>query len=292
MMLVLGFADYRLQSERLAAKLDVPMALVEPHRFPDGESLLRLPAQLPEHVVVCRSLDQPNDKLIELLLLSRTARELGAKRLTLVAPYLCYMRQDIANRPGEAVSQRIVGQMLAELFDDVISVDPHLHRISNLQQAIPLANAVSLSAAPAMAKFLRGRLRQAVLLGPDSESEQWVSEIARDIGFEYAVANKIRRGDRQVEISLPDRDFSACEVVIVDDMASTGRTMGRAAILLRQVGAAAVYAAITHPLFCGDAEAHIRAAGVREIWSSDSIEHATSCIHLDTLLGKAVQSIL
>lgn len=291
-MLLLTFADYCAPSKRLAAKLGIPFDVVERHRFPDGESLIRLPIALPEHVIICRSLNQPNDKLIELLLFARTARELGAKRITLVAPYLCYMRQDIANRPGEAVSQRIVGQMLAELFDDVISVDPHLHRISRLDQAIPIANALSLSAGAVIGEFLRNRFDKAILLGPDSESEQWVSEIARAIGFNYAVANKIRRGDRQVEITLPGLDFNGQDVVIIDDMASTGRTMARTVDLLRKAGAGAIYAAVTHPLFCGDAEALIRAAGTKEIWSTDSIEHTTSRIPLDALLSSAIESIL
>lgn len=291
-MLVLSFPDYRTQSERLADRLGVPFEPIELHRFPDGESLVRLPVDLPEHVIVCRSLNQPNDKLIELLLCARTAREHGARRITLVAPYLCYMRQDIANRPGEAVSQRIVGQMLAELFDDVITVDPHLHRISRLDQAIPLANAVSLSASREIGEFLKRRLDSAILLGPDSESEQWVSGIASKIGFDFAVADKIRRGDRDVEITLPERDFNKQDVVIVDDMASTGRTMAQTIGLLQNAGANAVYAAITHPLFCGDAEAHIREAGVEEIWSTDSIEHPTSCIRLESLLSTAVESIL
>jgi len=201
------------------------------------------------------------------------------------------MRQDIANRPGEAVSQRIVGHMLAELFDDVITVDPHLHRISRLDQAIPITNAVSLSAGGAIGEFLRQRLHKAILLGPDSESEQWVSGIARGIGFDFGVANKIRRGDREVEITLPDLDFKGQDVVIIDDMASTGRTMARTVRLLLEAGATAVYAAVTHPLFCGDAEALIRSAGVTEIWSTDSIAHATSCIGLAPLLADAVKDI-
>lgn len=290
-MLLLTFPDYRAQAERLAAELGAPLDVVELHRFPDGESLVRLPPALPEHVILCRSLNQPNDKLIELLLFARAARELGARRITLVAPYLCYMRQDIANRPGEAVSQRIVGYMLAELFDDVITVDPHLHRISRLDQAIPIANAVSLSAGGAIGEFLRHRLHKAILLGPDSESEQWVSGIARAIGFEFGVANKIRRGDREVEITLPALAFAGQDVVIVDDMASTGRTMARTVRLLREAGAANVYAAVTHALFCGDAEALIRSAGVKEIWSTDSIAHATACIGLAPLLADAVRDI-
>lgn len=291
-MLVLAFPDYLPQSQRLAARLGAEFGVVEQHCFPDGESLVRLPPELPEHVVVCRSLNQPNDKLVELLLFARTARELGAQRITLVAPYLCYMRQDIANRPGEAVSQRIVGQLLAELFDDVITVDPHLHRISQLRQAIPLGNAISLSAGGTIGAFLRTRLDKAILLGPDGESAQWVAGIASAIGFDYAVAAKIRRGDLDIDITLPQADFFAKDVVIIDDMASTGRTMAQTIGLLKNAGAGNVYAVVTHPLFCGDAEAVIRRAGVKDLWSTDSIEHGTSCIYLDVLLSSAVKSIL
>ena len=291
-MLMLIFPDYQLQAERLAARLAIPTENVHIHHFPDGESLVRLPPSLPEYVLICRSLNQPNDKLIELLFCARTARQLGAKRLTLIAPYLSYMRQDIANQPGEAVSQRIMGQMLAELFDDVITVDPHLHRINSLDQAIPIKNAISLTAANEIAKFLQQKLDYALLLGPDSESEQWVSAIANKIGFDFAVATKIRRGDKQVEVSLPDFDFSNQPVVIIDDMASTGRTLSKATELLLEAGAQKIDAVITHPLFCGDAEAHIFQAGVKNIWSTDSISHSTACIYLDNLLAGAVWDIL
>src|SRR5690606_12123678 len=108
------------------------------HRFPDGELRLRLPATLPAAVVLFRGLHQPNEKLVELLLTARTARGAGARHLTLVAPYLAYMRQDMAFAPGEAVSQRIVGDFLAQLFDAVITVDPHLHRVARLDEAVPV----------------------------------------------------------------------------------------------------------------------------------------------------------
>ena len=291
-MLMLVFPDYQPQAERLAARLAMPTANVHLHHFPDGESLVRLPSSLPEHVLICRSLNQPNNKLIELLFCARTARELGAKRLTLIAPYLSYMRQDIANQPGEAVSQRIMGQMLAELFDDVITVDPHLHRITSLDQAIPISNAISLTAADYIAEFLKQKFDHALLLGPDGESEQWVSAIANKIGFDFAVASKIRRGDTQVEMRLPDFDFSHQPVVIIDDMASTGRTLSKATELLLEAGVEKIDAVITHPLFCGDAEAHILQSGIKNIWSTDSISHPTACIYLDKLLAKAVREIL
>ena len=290
-MLILGFSDSLPQAQRLANRLDVELTEVTLHRFPDGESLIQIPTLLPEHLLIYRSLDHPNNKLIELLLCARTARESGVKRITLVAPYLCYMRQDIANNPGEAVSQRIIGKMLADLFDDVMTVDPHLHRIARLDEAIPLQNAIALTAVNEIGTFLKQQLDTAILLGPDSESEQWVSKIAAKTGYDYAVADKIRRGDRQVDITLPERNYSNKPVVIIDDMASTGRTLAQAASLLQAAGAGSVYAAITHPLFCGDAEEHILGAGIKAIWSTDSINHSTSVIQLDKLLAEAVQSI-
>lgn len=291
-MMILAFSDYQLQAQRLASALQVPIKDIVQHQFPDGESLLRLPTELPEHVIICRSLNQPNDKLIELLLCAKTARRLGAKRLTLVAPYLCYMRQDIENQPGEAVSQPIIGQMLAELFDDVITVDPHLHRISKLNQAIPIENAISLTAADEIAYFLKKKFETAILLGPDGESKQWVGAIANKIGFDYLVAEKTRISDKQVTITLPEYDYQNKPVVIIDDMASTGRTLAKATDLLLAAGVQEVYAVITHPLFCGDAEACILQAGVKQIWSTDSISHPTACIHLNKLLAQTIKDVL
>lgn len=290
-MLVLAFPDYLLPAQRFAASLAVEFKQVELHRFPDDESLVRLPPSLPEHVILCRSLDRPNDKLIELLLCAKTARQFGAKRITLVAPYLCYMRQDFASHPGEAISQPIIGRFLADLFDDVITVDPHLHRISFLQQAIPLTNALALSATDAIARFLKNNLDHAVLLGPDCESRQWVSAIADKTGFDYAVAKKTRRGDTRVEVSLPDMDCRNRPVIIVDDMVSTGRTIAQAAKLLQSAGAGDIYCAVTHPLFCSDAEQYILDSGVKAIWSTDSINHPTASIRLHTLLAEAVTRI-
>jgi ribose-phosphate pyrophosphokinase len=291
-MIILAFPEYLSQAQRLADRLDAPLAEVSLHHFPDSESFVSLPSSLPGHVIFCRSLDQPNNKLIELLLCAATARELGAKRLTLVAPYLCYMRQDFANHPGVAVSQRIIGKMLADLFDDVLTVDPHLHRISSLDEAIPIKNAISLSAADEIGRFLKQKLEHALLLGPDGESEQWVANIANKIGFDYCIAHKERGGDKQISMTLPDIKFLNKTIVIIDDIASTGRTLGMAARLLKSAGAGDIYAVVTHALFCGDAEAHILQSGVQTVWSTDSINHPASCIKLDALLADAITALI
>ena len=205
-MFVLGFPEYDRQASALAKALNAPYRLIELHRFPDGESQLRLPPALPGQVVLCRSLDRPNGKLVELLLAAGCARQLGASQLILVAPYLCYMRQDTAFHPGEAVSQRVIGELLARRFDTVITVDPHLHRTPGLEQAVPVRRAVALSAAPVMAARLASRGDAPLLIGPDEESAQWVSAIAAPGKLDYGVAHKKRLGDRSVQVELPGLD--------------------------------------------------------------------------------------
>ncbi|MCW8992582.1 MAG: ribose-phosphate diphosphokinase [Gammaproteobacteria bacterium] len=287
-MLVLGFDDYRSQGEALAGALGLSYAQVDIHRFPDGESKVTLPRELPEKVILCRSLDHPNNKLIELLLAATTARQQGARHLTLVAPYLCYMRQDIAFHPGEAVSQQIIGRFLAELFERVITVDPHLHRIERLEQAIPGREALALSSAEPMGNFLSENTRAPLLVGPDAESEQWVRAIAEPAGLEYAVATKERLGDREVKIKLPEHDYSRHEVILVDDMISTGRTLITVAKQLKQQGAHTLHCLVTHALFPDEVTAALHQAGIDNIWSSDSIPHPSNAVSLSALLAEAV----
>ncbi len=289
--MLLGFDDYEGQSRLLAEAMDMPCHIVQRHLFPDGETKLTLPASLPGHVVFCRSLDHPNEKLLELLLAAKTARELGGKVLTLVAPYLCYMRQDRAFHPGEVVSQGIVGNFLADLFDNVITVDPHLHRIQYLDQAVPATHAVSLSATSLMAEFLPERLKDPVLLGPDGEAEQWVAAVAKPNQWQYGVCKKIRRGDREVEISLPEIDLQGRTVVLVDDVASSGQTLAVAAGKCLSGGARQVDVLVTHALFADDAKQSLIQAGVREIWSTDSVSHESNVIPLHGLLKDAVLSL-
>jgi ribose-phosphate pyrophosphokinase len=285
-MLLLGFEDYRPQGEALAKALGMPFALVDIHRFPDGESKVTLPGPLPEEVILCRSLNHPNDKLIELLLAAKTAREQGAKRLTLVAPYLCYMRQDIAFHTGEAISQRIIGGFLAELFDKVATVDPHLHRIERLEQAIPGREAIALGTAELMGQFLADNTSKPLLIGPDAESEQWVRAIAEPAGLEYAVATKERLGDRRVHITLPTHDYHRHEVILIDDMISTGRTLINVTEQLKRQGAETIHCLITHALFSDDVTQALKSAGITHIWSSDSIPHPTNAIALAGLLAR------
>ena len=283
---VLAFPDYRAPAQQLAELARLDCADVEVHRFPDGESKLSLPGELPEKVVICQTLDRPNAKLVELMLAATAAREQGANSVILLAPYLCYMRQDKAFHPGEVVSQKIIGAFLAHYFDAVVTVDAHLHRISRLSQAIPL------SAAETMGRFLRGRCERPLLVGPDAESEQWVAAIAAHDGLDYCIAQKRRFGDSDVAVELPEYAFAGRDVVLVDDVASTGTTLQMAAVELRQRNAASVSVLVTHALFVGDACERLERAGVDNIWSCDSVLHPSNCLALAPLLAGNLRKIL
>ncbi len=286
--LILGFPDYREQAQRLAQAAGLAYAEVEIHHFPDGESRVRLPAGLSERVILCRSLDHPNDKLIELALTTAAARELGVRHLTLVAPYLCYMRQDKAFRPGEAVSQPIIGQLLADWVEELITVDPHLHRVSHLEEAIPVKRAHCLSAAPMMAAFLARELDAPLLIGPDQEARQWVSAIAAAAGLESRVGTKERHGDREVEVRFPDPPPPGRHLVVVDDVASTGHTLESAVAALAASRPASLSVLVTHALFLEGTLERLRLAGVTHIWSTDSIPHPSNRLELAPLLAAAL----
>lgn len=289
---VLGFADYAPQARRLAACLGLSYGEIAVHRFPDGESKVTVPTRLPADVIVCRSLDRPNDKLIELLLASSVIRQQGVQRISLVAPYLCYMRQDKAFHPGEAVSQTVIGQYLADICDNLVSVDPHLHRTLCLQTAVPGANAVALTAAPALGDYLRQRWQQPLLIGPDAESEQWVKAVAEHHRLDYGIAAKRRLGDREVAISLPELSVTGRDLVLIDDVASTAQTLITVAKALRERKPKSVSAVVTHALFSEQALALLRDSGVASVTSTDSVPHPSNAIELAPLLADALRPLI
>ena len=291
-MLLLGFPEYTTQSEALAKAVGIPYQQVKIHHFPDGESQLLLPAALPRHLVICRSLNNPNEKLIELLMVAASARQQGVTTLTLVAPYLCYMRQDKAFHSGEVISQQVIGNLLASHFDNVLTVDSHLHRVHDLSQAIPAKKAINLTATDPMAHFVQSRCEQPFLIGPDSESEQWVSAIATHYQMDFAIALKQRYGDKEVTVSLPEAAYQGRNVVIVDDVASTGKTLLSVAKKLADYQPASISVLVTHALFVNHAIAELQAANVSNIWSCDTIPHPSNAISLAEFLAVEVKTIL
>ena len=276
---------------RLASLLGVPLHEIALHRFPDGELRVTVgPAA--DTTIIYTSLDQPNDKLIALLFAAEALRRAGAKRLVLLAPYLCYMRQDAAFNPGEAINQKAVGRLIAGIVDRLITVDAHLHRTLEIRAVFPGIEAENLSAMPAIANALRSaKIDPAtIMIGPDAESRPWVSDLAHRLGLAHMVAQKTRRGDRSVEIGLPDPKMVAGRpALLVDDIVSSGETLIACAKALTAAGARTVDAVITHALFPPEMTGRFAEAGIRSIRSTSSVPHPTNVIPLDAILADALQ---
>lgn len=265
-----------------------PCGEVETRHFPDGESYVRLHGDLHgrEAVLIC-TLAAPDPLLLPLVFAADAARELGASRITLLAPYLAYMRQDKRFQPGEAVSSKSFAAILSRHVDRLITVDPHLHRYPALD-ALYTIPAQALHAAPLLADWIAAAVPDALLLGPDAESEQWVAAVAARAGAPHAVLAKTRHGDRDVEIALPDLSaYRGRQPVLVDDIASSGHTLMQAARLLVAQGLPKPVCAVVHALFAGDAYAALQPLASR-IVSCDSVPHPSNAISLAPLLAAAL----
>ena len=277
-------------ARRIASLLDIPMHEIELHRFPDGELRVTTGPAAPTTIIYA-PLDQPNDKLIAILFACDVLRREGAKRLILVAPYLCYMRQDAAFRRGEAISQKVVGRLLSEVVDRIITVDAHLHRTTEIKEIFPGIEVENLSAMPAIAEALRtaGLDVETIIVGPDAESEPWVSDLAGRIGVAHAVAQKIRHSDRSVDIALANPPmFKGRPILMIDDIVSSGGTMVACAKALVAAGSLSIDAIITHALFPADVADKITSAGVRSIRSTHTVPHPTNTIVLDSMFMAAL----
>lgn len=262
------------------------------HRFPDGESLVRVEPAPASAALVC-TLRDPDPRTVPLLMAAATLRELGATRLGLVAPYLAYMRQDRAFELGQAVSARIYAAWLSEHFDWLLTVDPHLHRIDSLDRVYKLRSRVAHAAAP-LARWIAREVARPLLIGPDAESRQWVSEVAERVGAPMLVLDKQRRGDLDVSSRLPDLGrWAGRTPVLLDDIASSGRTLAVVLEQLRERSMAPAVCVVTHGLFAGDALELLRAAGAARVACTDSVEPPPGVerIALDAELAEALPEL-
>lgn len=279
--------------ERLRAELDAEVLGLEWRRFPDDESYLRFEGSLQNRsvAIVC-TLNQPDTKVLALLFAARTARELGAARVGLVAPYLAYMRQDRRFHEGEAVTSVHFAALISAAFDWLITVDPHLHRRASLSEIYSIANAV-VTAAPAIAQWIAQNVAKPLIVGPDAESEQWASEVAAACGAPHAVMSKTRLGDRKVEIQAPPlSQWQDRTPVLLDDIISSARTMALAAKRIREAGLHAPVCVGVHGVFSPDALPALRDAGAARIVTTNTIAHETNGIDVSALVAREIEFVV
>lgn len=291
MTLVLAFPDMERLGAAIAEALGGEFRGLDIHRFPDGESLVTLPEVSGRDVAIIATLHHPDALALPLWFAAHEARAMGAGSVGLIAPYLAYMRQDRAFAPGQAVSAPLFARFLEQGFDWLVTADPHLHRIRALEEIFHIP-AERVETAPLLAQWIEQNIDDPIVIGPDSESKQWVAEVARLAGAPFQVLAKQRHGDRSVEIDgLDGDDLGSRTPVILDDIASTGQTMIKAVEKLLALGSRPPVCVVIHAVFAGNAYRDILAAGAARIVSTDSIPHASNAITLARGLAAAVVGV-
>lgn len=291
---VVAFPELKSQGLELARLLQARLSPLGWRRFPDGESLVTIePDLVGADVMLLAALRDPDSAALALRFAAETAREFGARSVGLIAPYLPYMRQDKRFHAGEAVSAPLFARFLEQSVDWLVTVDPHLHRNPSLDVLfkIPVRN---VAAAPAIAEWLQANLPNAILIGPDSESEQWVADIAARAQVPFQVLTKIREGDRAVRVSLPDPLAARGRTpVVVDDIVSSGHTMIETLKHLAALRLPPATCLVTHAVFAEDAYVQLLAAGAQRVVSTDTMSHpASNAIPISPLLASACEAVL
>jgi ribose-phosphate pyrophosphokinase len=290
--MVLALPESTSLAQRVSELAGMPLGNVESRQFPDGETYLRIGAECAGRsiVLVC-TLDRPNDKILPLLFLADAARALGATRVGLAAPYLAYLRQDRQFLAGEAVTSRTFGRLLSGYVDWLVTIDPHLHRYGSLNEVYRVPSRV-VHAAPAVAAWIAEHVECPVLVGPDDESAQWVTDVATRVGAPSVVMRKERSSDRIVKVSAPDMAaYRQRTPVIVDDVVSSGHTLLETVKCLVGAGLRAPVCVAVHALFSPTTEEALRKAGAARIVTSTSVPHPTNAIDVVPLMISPIREL-
>ncbi|NOT24726.1 MAG: ribose-phosphate pyrophosphokinase [Acidobacteria bacterium] len=287
--MVLALPESASLARRVSDLAGMPLSAVESRQFPDDETYLRIDAECTgKSVVLVCTLDHPNQKTLPLLFLADAARALGARRVGLVTPYLAYLRQDRQFRAGEAVTSRTFARLLSGYVDWIVTIDPHLHRYGSLNEIYGVPSRV-IHAAPVVAAWIAEHVERPVLVGPDVESAQWVTDVASRVGAPSVVMRKERSSDQVVKVSAPDMEaYRQHTPVIIDDVVSSGHTLIETVKCLVSAGLRAPVCMAVHALFSKEAEQALSNAGTAGIVTSNSVPHSTNMIDVVPLMIPAV----
>ena len=292
-MIVLGGSASIDLAGKVAKTLNAKHGELEIKRFPDGEKYVRILDDVKDqNVVAVQSLYRnPDEYIMELLLLVDALRDLGASSITGVVPYLAYARQDARFKPGEAVSSLTI----AKLFETVgmtsfMTVDTHLHRLEDVSKVFHIP-AHNLSAMPLLGKYAQENLnpKKPVVVGPDEEAEPWAAMVAKELDAEHTVFHKKRVSSTKVEIDTGDVEFEGRDVVFADDIISTGGTIAESARACTKKGAKRIFALCTHPVLAEGALERMKNAGVRRVIGTDTIPSNVSKVTVAPVIAEGIR---
>jgi len=292
-LLIFGGSASEVLAIEVARRLGVAVSKLEIKRFPDGEKYLRVQQDVSGRcvAVIQSTSHHPDEYLFEYLLIADSMRDLGAKRIIAVIPYLAYARQDERFNPGEAVTIQTVAKLIESVgTNEFYTVDAHLHRIVDISKIFSIP-AYNISAVPLLVEYISRNidLDNLLVIGPDEESEQWAEAAARILGVDFDVLEKKRINAEKVEIMTRRLSVKNRDVIVVDDIISTGGTMVETTKVLRREGARKIVVACIHPVLSGNALARLYDSGADIVLGTDSIPSPVSRVSLAPAIASALR---
>lgn len=294
MVIISGSTSQDLAA-KVAEKLGKRLCYVESKKFPDGERYLKINGNIDDEVIIIQSTAYPQDEnILELLFLIKTVKELGAKKVKVVMPYMGYARQEKRFNPGEAVSAKIVAELIESSgADEFITFNIHEKCVLDFFN-IP---AKTLSAMPAIAEYIKDNDEKPLIVAPDKGAYPFAQEIAKILDCECTYLSKVRLGPDKVETRIVDVRCDGADetvnvdavkdkkAVIIDDIIATGGTIVNAIKILKQYGAKSVDVCCVHPILVNGATSRIYEAGAKSIISTNSISSDTSRVSLADIIA-------
>ena len=274
--------------KKLSKKLNAKLIKSQIKVFPDGETKITLAETPSKHCIVVQSTYPPVDtNLIQTLALVSKAKE-HADSVTAVIPYMGYARQDREFLPGEIVTMKVIAKLLkGSGVTSLIVID--IHSMIGLKYfQIKTKN---VSAIPDLVRhFKKMKLKNPLIVSPDQGGKERAKRFAEDFNANYiSLIKKRDRKSGKVEIKNSElEEVKGRDLILVDDMISTGGSIIKATQFLKKQKCRRVYVACTHALLMNDAEKKIRKAGVTKIVSTNTIPGKTSVVDVSNSIAKAI----
>ena len=286
---VIGGGASKDLAKRLARNLKAAYIETETKIFPDGESKITL-QKIPKKsiILVVQSTYPPVDSnLLQALSIISQVRKISSRTFAII-PYMGYARQDKQFLSGEVITMSVVAKMLQAVgTKKVIVVDIHSNTALN-HFKIPTEN---VSAMPELVKYFKKlNLKNPLVVSPDMGGASRTKKFASLLKTDFIVLKKHRdRKTGRVSIQTTRVDVKGKDLILVDDIISTGGSIIKAAQFLKKQKCKRVFVACTHGLLVGDAEKKIRKAGVSQVISTNTIPGNTSKVDVSEILAESVQ---
>lgn len=283
--------DYSLSLAKEIAKISkISFFQIKREILPDKETIITVPAQVKNaEIILITSLNNPNTKLIDIIFACKACKNNGAQKITLAAPYLCYMRQDKQFKPGQGISAKIIGKLLSNYIDKLITIDPHLHRIKRLK-SIYTCKSITLSSIENIKRYIKSKYKSPIIIGPDGESYQWAKTIADSIGAKAIILNKVRYSGTKVKIYTTkelEQIPKSQKIIIIDDIISSGVTLLYIGKFLRSKGYTNLTTIAVHGIFANNCYPELKKI-YKEIITTNTIVHKTNKISVADIIAEKI----